>query len=720
MTDLADISGLSPLHSHTQGDPQICVAVLDGFVDSAHPCFQGADLTRVPTLLQGEASPDGVMSKHGTHVTSIIFGQPSSPVGGIAPQCRGLVLPIFSDKRLRLSQFDLARAIEQAITAGANLINISGGQLTDFGEADGWLESAVAKCEENNILIIAAAGNDGCQCLHVPAALPAVLAVGAMDDSGQPIDYSNWGETYQTQGILALGENILGAKPGGGTMRMSGTSFATPVVSGVVALLLSLQRQWGETPNPHQVKEALLATALPCDAADTDDRRRCLVGKLNIPGAIEYLTGETMPKLTKASAKGFGLSSSAVDSDAAPEAVEASGCGCGGNEIAAGDGETTLQPAAATEEVVTATPVSGVESAAEVVAAEPVRVAETPTSVMQTSVMPTSIVPTAQTVATATPTIAPNTPSFATPKMSDNAMSISSSHAVQASQAPSELTGHTLVYALGTLGYDFGTEARRDSFKQLMPAVDVDSTSVPANPYDPRQMVDYLGENLSEAKSLIWTLNLELTPVYAIEPKGPFGRDVYAVLQELLSGQIQAEDSQDYVERVSIPALLTGRSVKLFSGQVVPVIEPQNTRGMYGWKVNTLVNAALNAVQTQADAANEEGMRRTLGSFLNRIYYDFRNLGITSQDRALNFATTNAFQAASTFAQAVAQGMELDSITTEKSPFCRLDSDCWDVKLKFFDPENNRRARKVFRFTIDVSDLIPVTLGKVRTWSTSD
>ena len=56
--------------------------------------------------------------------------------------------------------------------------------------------------------------------------------------------------------------------------------------------------------------------------------------------------------------------------------------------------------------------------------------------------------------------------------------------------------------------------------------------------------------------------------------------------------------------------------------------------------------------------------------------------------------------------------------TVEKSHFCRLDSDCWDVKLKFFDPENSRRAKKLFRFTIDVSDIIPVTLGEVRSWST--
>jgi hypothetical protein len=46
-------------------------------------------------------------------------------------------------------------------------------------------------------------------------------------------------------------------------------------------------------------------------------------------------------------------------------------------------------------------------------------------------------------------------------------------------------------------------------------------------------------------------------------------------------------------------------------------------------------------------------------------------------------------------------------------------SDCWDVKLKFFDPENSRRAKKIYRFTIDVSDTVPVTLGEVRSWSSA-
>ena len=279
--------------------------------------------------------------------------------------------------------------------------------------------------------------------------------------------------------------------------------------------------------------------------------------------------------------------------------------------------------------------------------------------------------------------------------------------------ASTAYSGH--VYALGTLSYDFGSEARRDSFKQLMGAVDNGSgIMVPANPYDARQMVDYLDQNPDEARSLIWTLNVDLTPVYAIEPKGGFAADVDEILLLMLNGQLESEDSDEFIERLSIPALRTNRTVELFSGEVVPVITVREVRGMYGWKVNTLVNAALGTLTAEVDL---EQMRQCLTSFLNRVYYDLRNLGQTSRDRALNFAATNTFQAALTFAEAIATGRELDTIEVEKSPYCRLNSDCWDIKLKFFDPENSHRSQKVFRFTIDVADRVPVTLGEVKSWS---
>ncbi|HBK21206.1 MAG TPA: peptidase S8, partial [Planktothrix sp. UBA10369] len=282
MDKMTNIPGLKKLWSETRGDPKICVAVLDGIVDQNHPCFDGANLTRLPSLVLGEANANGSMSAHGTHVASIIFGQPESPVTGIAPHCRGLIIPVFADESLKLSQLDLSRAIEQAVNNGAHIINVSAGQLTDEGEAETWLEKAIQLCQENNVLLIAATGNDGCECLHVPASLPTVLAVGAMDDQGKPVDFSNWGEAYQKQGILAPGKDILGAKPGGGTIKLSGTSFATPIVSGVAALLLSLQIKRGEKPDPQKVKNALLQSATPCNPKDTDDLSRCLMGKLNI------------------------------------------------------------------------------------------------------------------------------------------------------------------------------------------------------------------------------------------------------------------------------------------------------------------------------------------------------------------------------------------------------------------------------------------------------
>ncbi|MCP4549327.1 MAG: peptidase S8, partial [bacterium] len=59
----------------------------------------------------------------------------------------------------------------------------------------------------------------------------------------------------------------------------------------------------------------------------------------------------------------------------------------------------------------------------------------------------------------------------------------------------------------------------------------------------------------------------------------------------------------------------------------------------------------------------------------------------------------------------------LDQIDVERSPICRPESDCWDVKLTFFNPTKRiEQARVVYRFTIDVSDVVPVTVGPVRHW----
>ena len=296
MADVGQVlPGLGDLWRETSGDPEICVAILDGRVDLSHSCFNGAQLSEVaPIWLQHILGRYG--SIHGTHVSSVVFGRHGGPVSGIAPRCRGIVIPVYGEDEqgelIPCSQIDLARAIALARGEGAHIINVSGGQNTPTGEADPFLADAVRKCASQDILVVAATGNEGGEYLHVPAALPSVLAVGAADANGEPMGFSNWGEPMAQSGILAPGENIRGAVPGGGVQFRTGTSFATPIVTGVAALLLSLQKQRGQKPSPQAVRDALIASAMPClPNDDPEDCERMLAGRLNIPGAYARLFG---------------------------------------------------------------------------------------------------------------------------------------------------------------------------------------------------------------------------------------------------------------------------------------------------------------------------------------------------------------------------------------------------------------------------------------------
>jgi len=134
------------------GSRNVCVAVLDGRVDLEHRCFRGANLTLLPSSIPTNARSNGPMAAHGTHIASVIFGQPNSAVEGLAPHCSGLIIPVFCDDRRSVSQLDLARGIELAVDYGARIINISAGELTDAGEADAWLHNAIRLCADRNVL----------------------------------------------------------------------------------------------------------------------------------------------------------------------------------------------------------------------------------------------------------------------------------------------------------------------------------------------------------------------------------------------------------------------------------------------------------------------------------------------------------------------------------------------------------------------------------------
>jgi cyanobactin maturation PatA/PatG family protease len=273
------------------------------------------------------------------------------------------------------------------------------------------------------------------------------------------------------------------------------------------------------------------------------------------------------------------------------------------------------------------------------------------------------------------------------------------------------------VFAIGALGYDYGTEARRDSIKQHMavmphPTEEGELWGDGANPHEPAHLLAYLDKHPWDAASVIWTLNIETTPIYAVAAAGPFAHACCERLRQYLREQLGG------VERVSVPGLIVGQT-RLQNGHIVPVVRPE-LRGMYNWKTAALVEANLGRRPAASAPATEreayERRERGLRNFLERVYHELRNLGQTAPERAVNFAATQTFEAANVYTH-LDHPMELDKIEAERSPLCRPDSDCWDVKLIFFNPESQvQTVRKVYRMTIDVSDVVPVTLGRTREW----
>ncbi|MEM8996198.1 MAG: hypothetical protein AAGF23_15530 [Acidobacteriota bacterium] len=296
-----------------------------------------------------------------------------------------------------------------------------------------------------------------------------------------------------------------------------------------------------------------------------------------------------------------------------------------------------------------------------------------------------------------------------------------------------------MVFALGEVGYDFGTEARLEYFGQQLGGR--------AGASDPLRMVSYLRAEAStekleegrldeglpdrgrqeDAAALLWTLNIEATPIYAIVPDDAFAVKAYGLLVSFLHDQCvdqgheggdgtaapsRSTGPRDSLYRVAVAGRLQGNAT-LFDGTVVPVLRPV-TRGLFNWNLDALLGAALVERRNHGGVAALEG-------FLRRIYFELHNLGQSSSDRALNFAGTNVYNAGRIFLAAWRDGLTgLERFDVKRSRLCRPEADCWDVEMTFFAPENPyRRARRVYRQTIDVSDVIPVAVGRPLSWPTN-
>ncbi len=182
----------------------------------------------------------------------------------------------------------------------AHVINLS---LGDPGPCPQFLQDSIDTAFAGGVTraIVAAAGNQGSAASHFPSACIGVLAIGASTFGGNRAGYSNYGERVDLMapggnGVSGSAYNFLALDNTGATVPAAdsasfrnGTSFATPLVSGVVSLMLSVAP--GLTPA--QVREILKASAKPFPAGSTCNTAICGAGILDAPGAVRRALATT-------------------------------------------------------------------------------------------------------------------------------------------------------------------------------------------------------------------------------------------------------------------------------------------------------------------------------------------------------------------------------------------------------------------------------------------
>jgi len=239
------------------------VAVLDTGVDRDHPdlapnLVTGRDIVNVDS----DPSDD---NGHGTTVAGVVGAATGNGSGVAGVAWNAKILPV---KVLRADgtgfDGDIATGITWATDHGADIINLS---LGGFGSSTA-LEQAIDYALDHDVLVVAAAGNESAGVPSFPAAIPGVLAVTATDAQGQFAWFSNHGPwiTLAAPGI-GIVTTALAAGPTPATASMTGTSFSSPIVAGVAALLRERHPAWSWD----KVAYELVRTARDSGPAGVDD-----------------------------------------------------------------------------------------------------------------------------------------------------------------------------------------------------------------------------------------------------------------------------------------------------------------------------------------------------------------------------------------------------------------------------------------------------------------
>ncbi|HWO98978.1 MAG TPA: S8 family peptidase [Bacillus sp. (in: firmicutes)] len=221
----------------------ITVAVLDTGCDTTHPDLK----ERIVGGRNFTADDGGNLdlyndyNGHGTHVAGTIAAiQSNTGVVGVAPEANLLIVKVL-DKNGSGQYEWIISGIHYAIEQKADIISMSLGGPEDVPE----LHEAIQKAVANNILVICAAGNEGdgddsTDEFAYPGSYNEVISVGAIDLERRSSDFSNSNNEVD---LVAPGENILSTYLNGTYATLSGTSMATPHVSGAMALIKVLANE---------------------------------------------------------------------------------------------------------------------------------------------------------------------------------------------------------------------------------------------------------------------------------------------------------------------------------------------------------------------------------------------------------------------------------------------------------------------------------------------
>jgi subtilisin family serine protease len=201
------------------------VGLVDGGIDTAHPVF-----ARRPPQVSG-CGGRSQPSAHGTAVASLFVGW-SERFAGAAPGAELLAVDVYCGAenpggRAR----DIVTGLADLAGKNVRVINVS-----IVGPDNAVLGAVVRSLVARSIAIVAAAGNDGPNAAPLyPAAYPGVIAVSAVDARQRVLPEAGSGGHIS---FAAPGADMLAATPGGGFANVRGTSYAAPLVSGLLARAL--------------------------------------------------------------------------------------------------------------------------------------------------------------------------------------------------------------------------------------------------------------------------------------------------------------------------------------------------------------------------------------------------------------------------------------------------------------------------------------------------